>query len=57
VGVDERAYPRDFAVFVRYDFDLKRKILSRYPIPPPLALNRLDEFLKQPLKRYPVQGL
>jgi hypothetical protein len=47
VGVDEKAYPRDFAVFVRYYFDLKRKIRSRYPMPPPLALSCLDEFVKE----------
>jgi hypothetical protein len=57
VGVDERAYPRDFAVFVRYYFDLKRKIHSRYPMRPPLALNRFDEFLKEAPKCYPVQWL
>jgi hypothetical protein len=57
VGVDERAYPRDFAVFVRYYFDLKRKIRSRYPMPPPLALTQLDDFLKEPHGRYPVQWL
>jgi hypothetical protein len=47
VGVDENAYPRDFAVFVRYYFDLKRKISSRYPVPSPLPLSHLDDFLKQ----------
>jgi hypothetical protein len=26
IGVDEAAYPRDFAVFVRYYFDLQQKI-------------------------------
>ena len=29
IGVDESAYPRDFAVFVRYHFDFKRKVHSR----------------------------
>ena len=57
VGVDERAYPRDFAVFVRYYYDLKRKIHARYPMPPPLALSRLDEFLRETPTRYPVQWL
>jgi hypothetical protein len=57
VGVDERAYPRDFAVFVRYHFDLMRKIRSRHPMPPPLALNQLDAFLAQAHGRYAVQWL
>ena len=57
VGVDERAYPRDFAVFVRYYYDLQRKIQARYPMPPSVALNRLDEFLSQAPTRYPVQWL
>jgi hypothetical protein len=57
VGVDEHAYPGDFAVFVRYYYDLQRKIQARYPMPPPLALNRLDEFLSQTPTRYPVQWL
>jgi hypothetical protein len=57
VGVDESAYPRDFAVFVRYYFDLKRKIRARYPIPPPLTLNHLDSFLNDRNGRYRVQWL
>jgi hypothetical protein len=57
VGVDERAYPRDFAVFVRYHFDLKRKIGTRYPLPPPLTLRELDRFLAETEGRYLVQWL
>jgi hypothetical protein len=57
VGVDDQAYPRDFAVFVRYYFDLKRKIMSRYPMPPPLSLNDLDEFLLRNKGRYDVEWL
>jgi hypothetical protein len=57
IGVDEGAYPRDFAVFVRYHFDLKRKVHSRYPMPPPLTLNQLDDFLAQTHGRYAVQWL
>jgi hypothetical protein len=57
IGVDERAYPRDFAVFVRYHFELRRKIHSRYPMPPPLSLNQLDDFLAQRHGRYAVQWL
>ena len=55
VGVDERAFPRDFAVFIRYYFDLLRKIRTRYPLPPPLTLRELDEFLDEHGHRYPVK--
>jgi hypothetical protein len=55
VGVDESAYPRDFAVFVRYYFDLKRKIQSRYPMPPPLPINQIDDFLQETQRSYRVQ--
>ena len=47
VGVDEEVYPRDFAVLVRYYFALLRKLKSRYPLPPPLRLQQLDDFLIQ----------
>jgi hypothetical protein len=57
VGVDENAYPRDFAVFVRYYFELKRKIRARYPLPSPVTLNQLDEFLKEAHARYQVQWI
>jgi hypothetical protein len=57
VGVDERAFPRDFAVFIRYYFDLLRKIHARYPMPPALTLKELDEFLDHNRHRYPVQWL
>jgi hypothetical protein len=55
IGVDEDAYPRDFAIFVRYHEDLVRKIKSRYPMPAPLSLETLDEFLNQSSGRYQVQ--
>jgi hypothetical protein len=45
VGVDVKAYPRDFAVFVRYHRDLPRRISTRYPLPEPLPLERFYEFL------------
>jgi hypothetical protein len=57
IGVDESAYPRDFAVFVRYYEDLQRKIDRRYPLPPPLPLTALDEFLDQTNGRYQVEWL
>jgi hypothetical protein len=57
VGVDEEVYPRDFAVFVRYYFALLRKLNSCYPLPPPLRLEELDDFLIQSQGRYAVQWL
>jgi hypothetical protein len=57
VGVDESAYPRDFAVFVRYHFDLQRKIHARYPLPPPVTLHQLDDFLNAAKGRYHAQWL
>ena len=57
VGVDERAFPRDFAVFIRYYFDLLRKLHARYPMPPPLTVKELDEFLDDNSGRYAVQWL
>jgi hypothetical protein len=54
VGVDERKFPRDFATFVRYHTDL-RKLPTRYPMPGPLALSRLDEFLRWAGDRYLVR--
>jgi hypothetical protein len=55
IGVDTEAYPRDFATFVRYYTDLKAKIKARYPMPAPLTLRQLDEFLQQADKQYAVQ--
>jgi hypothetical protein len=57
IGVDESAYPCDFAVFARYHSDLKPKLHSRYPMPSPLTLNQLDDFLDQTHGRYAVQWL
>jgi len=54
VGVDESAFPRDFAVFVRYHFDLQRKIQARYPIPAPLTLSDLEGFLDKKNGHYNV---
>lgn len=55
LGVDERAYPRDFAAFIRYNIDFEKKVKSRYPMPVPLPLDRLDRFLQESGGRYAVQ--
>jgi len=54
-GVDPHAFPRDFAVFVRYHYALKDQIKARYPAPPPLMLDELDAFLAKTDGRYPVR--
>jgi hypothetical protein len=54
VGVDEGRFPRDFAAFVRYHTDLK-KIPSRYPMPRPLPLTWLEEFLGRTNDSYSVR--
>jgi hypothetical protein len=54
VGVDPDVFPRDFAVFVRYYQDIK-KIAARYPMPGPMALEQLDQFLDESGSRYQVQ--
>jgi len=56
VGVDERRFPRDFATFVRYHSEIK-KIPARYPIPGPLPLAWLDEFLDRAGDRYSVRWI
>ena len=56
VGADERRFPRDFATFVRYHTDLE-KIPTRYPMPGPLPLSRLDEFLGRAGDRYAVRWI
>jgi hypothetical protein len=44
LGVDEQAFPRDFATLARYHQALAR-VRKRYPMPPPLSLEELDAFL------------
>jgi hypothetical protein len=54
VGVDTQAYPRDFGVFVRYNPDLKQKISARYPIPSPLTLKDLEQFVARSTDQYQI---
>ncbi len=54
VGVDERRFPRDFAIFARYHRELQT-MPARYPLPGPLTLNQLDAFLAETGKHYSVQ--
>lgn len=57
VGVDEKAYPRDFASMMRYYTDLKEKLSERYSLPSSLTLEQLDRFIEDKGDRFPIQWL
>jgi hypothetical protein len=57
VGVDEKAYPRDFASMMRYYTDLKEKVSQRYALPSSLTLEQLDRFIEEKGDRFPIQWL
>ena len=46
VGVDEKAYPADFAVFARYHPAL-REIPGRLPLPAPLSWAQFEAFARE----------
>ncbi|WP_135467196.1 hypothetical protein [Crenalkalicoccus roseus] len=52
LGVDEREYPRDFAVLTRFHDALER-LPARYPIPGPLGIGRFLDFLDRHGHRFP----
>lgn len=54
LGVDERAFPRDFAVFVRFHRALQQ-LRPHYALPQPLTLAALDEFLDRGRHDYRVE--
>lgn len=54
IGVREDLYPRDFGSLARYHSDIK-KLSPRYPIPGPLPLKRLRDFLERSDKTYAVR--
>jgi hypothetical protein len=54
IGVDQAAFPRDFAVYARYHDDLLKTIPSRHALPPALTLGELDQFLYTHAHRYRV---
>nr|ADN15162.1 conserved hypothetical protein [Gloeothece verrucosa PCC 7822] len=57
IGVDQDKYPRDFASMIRYYTDLKRTISQRYPLPEPLTLEQLDQFISEQGQQFPVRWL
>lgn len=56
VGVEERKFPMDFASQVRYHAELK-KLQPHHPMPEPLDLQELDDFLERFGDRYAVRWL
>lgn len=57
IGVDERAFPRDFGALVRYHAHLRRRVRARHRPPAPLGLDDLDAFLARTSGRYRVRWL
>jgi len=57
LGVEADKYSRHFASFMRYYTDLQRTIPARYPLPGPLAIEQLDNFIEQVGDRFPVRWL
>jgi hypothetical protein len=53
-GVDEDLFPRDFAVLGRYHRAV-RAIAARYPMPAPLSLFDLAQFVQEHGHEYPVE--
>jgi hypothetical protein len=53
LGVDERAFPRDFATFVRYH-DAVQTIPDRYPLPEAVSLEQFKAFMCQTTSQYAV---
>jgi hypothetical protein len=53
LGVDEAAFPRDFAVFVRY-YSALRQLPAVAPPSMPLSLEQLETFVQQAGHRYAV---
>jgi hypothetical protein len=54
LGVDPNAYPADFATFARYHPALRR-IPSRCPMPAPLTMEQLEQFVAELGARFPVE--
>jgi hypothetical protein len=54
LGVNPTEHPRDFASFVRYHTEMK-KLPARYPMPGPLSLGQLEQFLEDAGDQYPVR--
>lgn len=45
LGLDPRTYPAHFAAFGRYSQDLRAKVAVRHPLPQPLPLEHVEQFI------------
>jgi hypothetical protein len=57
IGVDPDSFPRDFAVYARHHGELLRMIRQRCPMPAPLTLRQLDQFLDASARQYDVEWI
>jgi hypothetical protein len=55
IGVDEKLYPLDFGIFLKYHEDLKNKLKKYDNIPEPLSFGELREFIDQSLDQYLIR--
>jgi len=55
IGVDPKKFPANFSVFIRYYSELKKKITARYPIPEPLTLEQMKEFIEKNSGNYKIK--
>jgi hypothetical protein len=46
LGIDPAKYPRDFATFIRYHTDFRKKIRARYPMPEAVSLQEVEDYFK-----------
>lgn len=56
LAVDEEKFPKDFGSFGRYHAEME-KLPGRVPLPGPLPLQRLDDFLDGPGRDHPVRWI
>lgn len=57
IGVSEELHPRDFGALGRYYIETRQKIKARYPLPRPLPLARLLQYLEKHRGKYAVKLL
>ena len=54
LGLDLDEYPLDFPHYARYDEAIQAATPARYPVPAPLTLTDVEEFLDAQGERYAV---
>lgn len=55
IGSKPHKYPYDFGIFLSYQKDFKKKIMSRYPTAPALTLQQLQAFFDNSNGKYEVK--